>query len=113
MGLSANFLAPPFRPSLVEGPRKGVRPPLPFQSIGETVGLALSEGAKYWSEWQDLNLLPPRPERGALPDCAHSDKRQSYTIGLRGYKRPPFPAIYCSRAAPAYRRAPRGHHRSH
>jgi hypothetical protein len=20
-----------------------------------------------WSEWQDLNLRPPRPERGALP----------------------------------------------
>src|SRR5437660_3442374 len=27
-------------------------------------------GAKWWSEWQDLNLRPPRPERGALPDCA-------------------------------------------
>src|SRR5215472_16259716 len=25
---------------------------------------------KAWSEWQDLNLRPPRPERGALPDCA-------------------------------------------
>ena len=25
---------------------------------------------KKWSEWQDLNLRPPRPERGALPDCA-------------------------------------------
>jgi hypothetical protein len=24
--------------------------------------------AKCWSEWQDLNLRPPRPERGALPD---------------------------------------------
>jgi hypothetical protein len=23
-----------------------------------------------WSEWQDLNLRPPRPERGALPDRA-------------------------------------------
>jgi hypothetical protein len=22
---------------------------------------------KKWSEWQDLNLRPPRPERGALP----------------------------------------------
>jgi hypothetical protein len=22
----------------------------------------------YWSEWQDFNLRPPRPERGALPD---------------------------------------------
>jgi hypothetical protein len=26
--------------------------------------------AKCWSEWQDLNLRPPRPERGALPDHA-------------------------------------------
>jgi hypothetical protein len=23
-----------------------------------------------WSEWHDLNLRPPRPERGALPDGA-------------------------------------------
>src|SRR3979409_762777 len=23
-----------------------------------------------WSEQQDLNLRPPRPKRGALPDCA-------------------------------------------
>ena len=23
-----------------------------------------------WSEWQDLNLRPLRPERSALPDCA-------------------------------------------
>jgi hypothetical protein len=33
-------------------------------SVGETVG-PLSWGlAKCWSEWQDLNLRPPRPERG-------------------------------------------------
>src|SRR5215813_11179964 len=29
---------------------------------GETVG-AVSGSAKFWSEWQDLNLRPPRPER--------------------------------------------------
>src|SRR5262249_5133912 len=39
-------------------------------SVGETVGIDVSDGAKCWSEWQDLTLLPPRPERGALPDCA-------------------------------------------
>ena len=37
----------------------------------ETVAESVAEGgerpAKYWSEWQDLNLRPPRPERGALP----------------------------------------------
>jgi integrase len=37
----------------------------------ETVAEAVAEkeriSAKYWSEWQDLNLRPPRPERGALP----------------------------------------------
>lgn len=29
-----------------------------------------SSSTSEWSEWQDLNLRPPRPERGALPDCA-------------------------------------------
>src|SRR5215475_13263810 len=40
------------------------------ESVGETVGLNVFGRAKCWSEWQDLNLRPPRPERGALPDCA-------------------------------------------
>ena|SRR5215468_5469015 len=34
------------------------------------LGANFSELAKClisWSEWQDLNLRPPRPERGALP----------------------------------------------
>ena len=32
-----------------------------------------------WSEWQDSNLRPPRPERGALPDCATlRDQRRLY-----------------------------------
>src|SRR5262245_52688715 len=35
-------------------------------SVGETVGIDVLEDAKCWSEWQDLNLRPPRPERGAL-----------------------------------------------
>jgi SRSO17 transposase len=29
-----------------------------------------SERRESWSEWQDLNLRPPRPERGALPTAA-------------------------------------------
>ena len=40
---------------------------------GKSVGYREEQIAKYlffWSEWQDLNLRPPRPERGALPDCA-------------------------------------------
>ncbi len=36
-------------------------------SVGETVGKENRDFAKCWSEWQDLNLRPPRPERGALP----------------------------------------------
>jgi hypothetical protein len=40
--------------------------PAPFQRIQET---PIFPGF-VWSEWQDLNLRPPRPERGALPDCA-------------------------------------------
>ena len=34
-------------------------------SVGETVGPLSWGSAKYWSEWQDLNLRPPRPERDA------------------------------------------------
>src|ERR1700680_1167461 len=35
-----------------------------------------------WSEWQDLNLRPPRPERGALPDCATLRlTRRFYSVG--------------------------------
>jgi hypothetical protein len=33
-------------------------------SVGETVGPLSWGSAKYWSGWQDLNLRPPRPERG-------------------------------------------------
>jgi hypothetical protein len=35
-------------------------------SVGETVGIDVSDGAKCWSEWQDLNLRPPSPERGGI-----------------------------------------------
>lgn len=32
-----------------------------------------------WSEWSDSNTRPPRPERGALPDCATlRDQRRLY-----------------------------------
>jgi hypothetical protein len=35
----------------------------PFQSVPETVPGVICSCAKKWSEWQDLNLRPPRPER--------------------------------------------------
>jgi transposase-like protein len=49
------------------------------QSVPVDVGIS----AKCWSEWQDLNLRPPRPERGALPagigaSEAAFDKRQTW-----------------------------------
>ena len=31
------------------------------------IGTKVREVLDLWSEWQDLNLRPPRPERGALP----------------------------------------------
>jgi hypothetical protein len=34
--------------------------------VTQIVSVGIS--VKYWSEWQDLNLRPPRPERGG-PDC--------------------------------------------
>ena len=33
-------------------------------SVAISVAEAMSNSDKYWSEWQDLNLRPPRPERG-------------------------------------------------
>ena len=39
------------------------------------------EGSETWSEWQDLNLRPPRPERGALP----SDRVASMSWARRRY----------------------------
>ncbi len=35
--------------------------------MAQGVANQINESAKCWSEWQDLNLRPPRPERGALP----------------------------------------------
>src|SRR6478672_4145593 len=40
------------------------------QVVAEAVAERSGFRLKCWSEWQDLNLRPPRPERGALPDCA-------------------------------------------
>src|SRR5690606_37741855 len=42
---------------------------------------------KRWSEWQDLNLRPPRPERGALPGCATLRDRQAGLIAPGRYAR--------------------------
>jgi hypothetical protein len=40
---------------------------LNYVSVAILVAAAIQNSAKYWSEWQDLNLRPPRPERGAQP----------------------------------------------
>src|SRR3712207_5501397 len=34
---------------------------------------------------EDLNLRPPRPERGALPDCATSRLRRDYSKSARRF----------------------------
>jgi hypothetical protein len=36
------------------------------QTVPQSVPISILISAKYWSEWQDLNLRPPRPERGAV-----------------------------------------------
>jgi hypothetical protein len=43
------------------------------QSVPVDVGIS----AKPWSEWQDLNLRPPRPERGALPTAGQARMAKS------------------------------------
>jgi hypothetical protein len=37
------------------------------QGVAKGVAIDVVISANPWSEWQDLNLRPPRPERGALP----------------------------------------------
>jgi hypothetical protein len=41
-------------------------------SVPEVVPDGTDNLAKCWSEWQDLNLRPPRPERGAQVSLAFS-----------------------------------------
>lgn len=48
---------------------------------------ALSSQRLSWSEWQDLNLRPPRPERGALPDCATLRDQRVRDIEAAGVSR--------------------------
>src|SRR5262249_1426775 len=43
--------------------------PRSMMPTGETGG-AVSGSAKFWSEWQDLNLRPPRPEQQGLHDLS-------------------------------------------
>jgi hypothetical protein len=37
-------------------------------SVPQSVPVSVAIFAKCWSEWQDLNLRPPRPERGPMPE---------------------------------------------
>jgi hypothetical protein len=60
--------------------------------------MRFSDRAKYWSEWQDLNLRSPRPERGAptiskrkSPEATHVAERHSNDW---------FGAVWSSRAGP-------------
>jgi hypothetical protein len=38
----------------------------PRETVPQSVPVSILISAKYWSEWQDLNLRPPRPERDVL-----------------------------------------------
>jgi len=35
------------------------------ETVPQSVPVSILISTKCWSEWQDLNLRPPRPERGA------------------------------------------------
>jgi hypothetical protein len=48
-------------------PRQPVRPEVVTHVLGTFCRPCVRAGqVKYWSEWQDLNLRPPRPERGSF-----------------------------------------------
>jgi hypothetical protein len=57
------------------------------QVVAQVAADFANKSAKCWSEWQDLNLRPPRTERGALPLAS---RRQwgfgtAPSIGCRGH----------------------------
>jgi hypothetical protein len=39
-----------------------------------------------WSGMRDLNPRPPRPERGALPNCANPRRRMIKMVGETGFE---------------------------
>ena len=81
------------------------------RSCGVTCGELESKLAKYWSEWQDLNLRPPRPERGALPDCASLRQATAIIRSASGLQAPAVSRYSTFRGpAPAHRRHPGRHH---
>jgi hypothetical protein len=56
------------RPDYLAGAKQAfVRHKRRRENVAEAVAEKGGVSAKCWSEWQDLNLRPPRPERGALP----------------------------------------------
>jgi hypothetical protein len=64
-GLDTGLDLPAERVCLATIPlREKCHPPV---SVPQSVPGHFCNSAKYWSEWQDLNLRPPRPERGGLP----------------------------------------------
>jgi hypothetical protein len=66
----------PLLRSAVRAHRKNVTSNNQIHAISKTVPQSVPENvmisAKCWSEWQDLNLRPPRPERGARAQAARS-----------------------------------------
>ena len=65
-----------------------------------------------WSEWQDLNLRPPRPERGALPGCATLRDQTERAITLRSTTRRP-QSRFCAAAMNFRERFRLGRHWNH
>src|SRR6516165_6113307 len=62
--------------------------PFSSKTVPQTVPWSSWISAKCWSEWQDLNLRPPRPERGALPTVAQASRASLPDLTSSPHARP-------------------------
>ena len=94
------------RDSLIEMPPSGIGVTSPGLAQGKQTAFLNGRffGNKIsilsWSEWSDSNTRPPRPERGALPDCATLRDQRRFYRPASGIRQAAY-CIFCDKFFPS------------